>query len=274
MTQDRYQLEGSAAQVYEEQKVVAIFGPLARVTLDFVPLEPGERVLDVACGTGIMARTIRDRYGSDVTVAGADLNAGMIEMARKMTSELDPPVEWAVADATDMPFDDEAFTLCMCQQGIQFIPEKRAALEEFRRVLSPSGRLAISVWDGASAFFIAMADALRRHVGEAVADQSLAPFSYRAAEDLPTLLANTGFLDLSVQSISIDRVIANPEVDIPREIFGNPVGPMVKEKGGEALRNIVREIIADCAKFQFGEKLVVPQTALLITASTPRSPSA
>ena len=185
MTHDQFQLEGSAAQIYENQKVGAIFGPLARATLDVVLLHPGDRVLDVACGTGIVARTIRDRYGADVAVTGSDLNAGMIEMARRTTSELDPPIDWAVADATDMPFDDRAFTVCMCQQGIQFIPDKRAALTEFRRVLSPGGRLAVSVWDGASTFFVAMADALRRHVGEAVADQSLAPFTYRAAEDLP-----------------------------------------------------------------------------------------
>ncbi|MCV2870328.1 methyltransferase domain-containing protein [Defluviimonas sp. WL0002] len=268
MTRDRYQLGHSAARIYEEQKVRAIFGPLARATLKAVSLRPGDRILDVACGTGIVARTIRDLYGTDVEITGSDLNAGMIEMARGITSDLDPPIEWVVADAADLPFDDGTFTVCMCQQGIQFIPDKRGALLEFRRVLSPGGLLAISVWDGASAFFMAMAEALRRHVGEAAAEQSLAPFTYRAAEDLPRLLATTGFRDVAVQAISIDRIIDNPQVDIPKEIIANPVGSSVTAKGEEAMRTIVREIIADCEEYRVGDTLAVPQTASVITAST------
>ena len=74
---------------------------------------------------------------------------------------------------------------------------------------------------------------------------------------------------MAVQSISIDRVIGNPEAEIPKEIFGNPVGPAVKEKGADAMHTIIQEIIADCAKFQVGNTLVVPQRAHVVTASTP-----
>ncbi|MBY8977535.1 methyltransferase domain-containing protein [Rhodobacteraceae bacterium NNCM2] len=267
MPPDQYQLVGSAARIYEDQKVRAIFAPLARATLDVVPLATGDKLLDVACGTGIVARSVRDRYGPGVAVTGADLNDSMIEMARRLTSSVVPPIEWVVADATNMPFEDEAFSICICQQGVQFIPDKMAAVREFRRVLKPGGRVAISVWAGASAFFVAMADALGRHVGEAVAEQSLAPFAFRAEETVPGLLSDSGFGEVSVQALSIDRIIGDPETAIPKEIFGNPVGPKVKEKGEEVLGRIVADIIRDCARFEVKGALVVPQKAHLFTAT-------
>lgn len=269
MTEDTYQLAGSAAEVYEDQKVRAIFGPLARATLDAFPMHAGDSLLDVACGTGIVARCMRELYGADVAVTGSDLNPGMIEMARKLTSGLVPPVEWVVADATNMPFTDGSFSVCICQQGMQFIPDRKAAVAEFRRVLTPEGRLVISVWDGASTFFLAMAAALGRHVSDAVAEQSLAPFSLQAAEALPPLLADAGFQDVSIQPVSIDRIIDDPETAIPKEIFGNPVGPKVKEKGEGTLGQIVKEIIADCATFEVEGTLIVPQRSHLITATIP-----
>lgn len=269
MTADTYQLAGSAAEVYEDQKVSVIFGPLARATLDAFPMRVGDQLLDVACGTGIVARCVRERYGTDVAVTGSDLNAGMIEMAEKLTSGFVPPIEWVVADATNMPFTDASFSVCICQQGMQFIPDKKAAVAELRRVLAPEGRLVISVWDGASAFFIAMAAALGRHVSDAVAEQSLAPFSFRAAEALPSLLAGVGFRDVSIRPLSIDRIIDDPETAVPKEIFGNPVGRRVKERGEDTLGQIVKEIIADCATYEVEGALIVPQRSHLITATVP-----
>ncbi|WP_370401254.1 class I SAM-dependent methyltransferase [Sulfitobacter sp. JB4-11] len=266
MPQDSYQLASSAAHIYEDQKVKAIFGPLARATLNTISLSAGDRVLDVACGTGIVARSVRDRYGTDVAVTGTDLNDSMIETARMLTSDLVPPIEWVVADATAMPFADGTFSVCMCQQGLQFVPDKRAAIEEFRRVLEPNGRLVISIWAGASPFFTAMAEALARHVSADVAALSLAPFAYQAQTEVPPLLSAAGFGPVSVQTIAIDRVIEEPETDIPKEIFGNPVGPSVKEKGEETLARIVGEIRAACVGFEREGSLVIPQSAYLITA--------
>lgn len=130
--QDGYQLSGSAARVYEDRKVKAIFGPLARATLEVVRLGPGDRLLDVACGTGIVARSVHERYGAGVTIAGVDLNESMIEMARTLTSGVVPAIEWVVADAADVPFADDAFSVCICQQGLQFMPDKTSAVRELR----------------------------------------------------------------------------------------------------------------------------------------------
>ena len=168
----------NAAAIYEEQKVKAIFGPLAAATLDAVSISDADTILDVACGTGIMARCLRERLGPSVRISGADLNEGMIDTARALTSGDPDGFDWKIADATNMPFADESFSVVFCQQGIQFFPDDRAAVTEMRRVLMKDGRLYLSVWAGANDFFLAMAQALSNHVSPKIGQQSLAPFAY------------------------------------------------------------------------------------------------
>ena len=264
--QDTFQLEGSAAQVYEEQKVPAMFAPLARATLDAFNVEDEDAVLDVACGTGVLARTVRDRCGSRVRIAGVDLNDGMIATARLVTEDFDPPIRWEVADATKTPFKDEEFTVVFCQQGIQFFPDDQAAVIEMRRLLRENGRVAITVWAGVSPFFRALADAIERHVDTGTAEQSLAPFSYNGAERLPKILVAAGFTNVKIETIAVNRVIVDPSASIPKEIMGNPVGPTVAAKGDAIMNAIVDDVSHDCARFMRGNELVVPQEAHLVTA--------
>jgi len=125
--QDTFQLQGCAAQVYEEQNVPAMFAPLARATLDAFRVDEEDAVLDVACGTGVLARTARDRCGSRIHIAGVDLNEGMIATARLITEGFEPQIRWEVGDATKTPFKDGEFTVVFCQQGIQFFPDDQAS---------------------------------------------------------------------------------------------------------------------------------------------------
>jgi SAM-dependent methyltransferase len=265
---DTFQQQGSAAQVYEEQKVPAMFAPLARATLDEFRVTPQDVILDVACGTGILARTIKERVGPSVRISGADLNAGMIETARRMTEGLATPIRWEVADALETPFADGEFTVVMCQQGVQFFPDDQAAVKEMRRVLRKDGRLAITVWAGVSPYFRAMADAIERHVGREAAQLSLSPFSYDGADRLPRLLGSAGFDDVNVGIISVDRVIGDPVTGIPKEIMGNTVGvgPTVAAKGEAVMTAIIDDVVRACAAFMRGTDLVVPQEAHIVTA--------
>jgi SAM-dependent methyltransferase len=266
MAQETYQLKGNAAVVYEEQKVKAIFGPLASATLDAVSISESDTILDVACGTGIMARSVRERLGPSTRISGADLNEGMIDTAKALTS-IDPGgFDWRIADAANMPFDDASFSVIFCQQGIQFFPDDAAAVTEMRRVLMPGGRLYLSVWAGANDFFLAMAKALSNHVSPKVGEQSLAPFAYDGSGRLPEILKKAGFVDVSIQTISVDRIIETPETSIPKEIMANPVGPAVKSAGDGVMKAVVAEIMAECGRFERGSTLVIPQKANLFCA--------
>lgn len=125
MAKDTFQLAQGAAAAYEQQKVGAIFRPLAEATLAAVELSDSDIVLDVACGTGIVARVIRERVAPKAAITGVDLNEGMIETARAVTNDAAGAFQWRVGDVTDMPFADGAFNLAICQQGFSFFRTPR-----------------------------------------------------------------------------------------------------------------------------------------------------
>jgi ubiquinone/menaquinone biosynthesis C-methylase UbiE len=150
---------GSAPENYERYFVPVIGTPLATDLIDIATLRPGERVLDVACGTGVVARLAAERVGTTGTVAGIDINPGMLTVARSVT----PPgmsIEWYETSAEAIPLPDEAFEVVLCQLGLQFVSDKLAALREMRRVLAPNGRLVIKVVGPTPRIFIILAEAL------------------------------------------------------------------------------------------------------------------
>ena len=137
---------GSAAEVYQRHMVPAIFGPWAEDLLGLAAPQAGERVLDVACGTGVVTRLAAQRVGSSGAVVGLDLNPGMLTVARTLTPPEGAQIEWREGNVTAIPLSDGAIDLVLCQQGLQFFPDRPGALREMRRVLRPSGRMALSVW--------------------------------------------------------------------------------------------------------------------------------
>jgi SAM-dependent methyltransferase len=140
-----WQLLDNKAQAYERWLVPPIFSPFAD---DLVAdVAPGSHVLDVACGTGIVARRAAAK---GATVVGVDLNEQMLQVARDVA----PDIEWVAADAADLPLDDESFDLVFCQQGLQFMSDPAAAVAEMRRVVAPGGRLTMSVWRACEGFEI------------------------------------------------------------------------------------------------------------------------
>src|SRR5262249_46338280 len=143
---ERWQVSGTAAEFYERY-VRLIMEPWVRCLVDVAALRPAEHALDVACGTGFVARLAADRVAPDGRVVGIDLNAGMIERARKAsTAARGTTIEWRTGDAIALPFENAAFDVVLCQQGVQFFPDRVKGLREMRRVLRPGGRLAFTVW--------------------------------------------------------------------------------------------------------------------------------
>jgi ubiquinone/menaquinone biosynthesis C-methylase UbiE len=168
---------------YERYFVPAIFQPWATDLLDLVAPREGDRVLDVACATGIVARLASMRVGVSARVVGLDFNPVMLAAARSV-APAGASIEWEQANAENMPFPDESFDLVLCQQGLQFFPNKPVPLREMNRVLAPGGRVALSVWCDIHDIpgYIALADALAHHVSPEAAGFMHMTGSLRPAE--------------------------------------------------------------------------------------------
>ncbi len=133
------------AQAYERYFVPAIFIPWSQVALHAAPM-PGERVLDLACGTGIVARTVAPLVGASGRVVAQDISPAMLSVASSLPQPPGAPIEWQEGSADAEIFPEASFDLMTCQQGLQFFPDRPAALAQMRRVLVPGGRLVFAVW--------------------------------------------------------------------------------------------------------------------------------
>eukprot|EP01137_Pigoraptor_chileana_P022419 Opistho-2@6959 len=136
------------AEVYEQYLGQTIAEPFARALTERAAPRHGERVLDLACGTGAVARQVAPLVGAEGKVLGIDISAAMLSVARSLPVPDGAPIEWLEGDATALKLADRVFDLVLCQQGLQFFSDRRAALLEMRRVLDMGGRLALSVWQG------------------------------------------------------------------------------------------------------------------------------
>jgi SAM-dependent methyltransferase len=140
---ETFHLTLEQAELYEERLVPALFGNWADAVLDAADVRAGQDVLDVACGTGIVARGAADRTGSDARVTGVDLNPAMLAVA----SRLRPDLTWRQADAGALPFDDASFDVITCQAGVMFFPDVVAALREMARVTRPGGTVVVQAFE-------------------------------------------------------------------------------------------------------------------------------
>jgi ubiquinone/menaquinone biosynthesis C-methylase UbiE len=189
--------QASFPEMYERWLVGPLFRPWAEATLDEVRLSQGDRVLDVACGTGIVARVAKERLGDSGYIAGVDVSSDMLAVARNVA----PGIDWREGNANSLPLNEgEKFDVVVCQQGLQFFPDKAGAVTEMRRALSPRGRLAIATWrsDDEIPFFRELRTVAERHLGPIV-DQR---YGFGDAALLERLLREAGFEDVQVKSIS------------------------------------------------------------------------
>src|SRR5690348_14910847 len=131
---DRWQLDGSAPELYQRYLVPAVTALWAADLLGRIGPRPGERVLDVACGTGVVARGAAERVGMSGRVAAIDVNAAMLEVARRLDPPVGAPIAWHEGSALELPYDEDSFEVVLCQLGLQFFPDPGAALRQMRRV--------------------------------------------------------------------------------------------------------------------------------------------
>lgn len=261
MSQELWQLTGSGPESYERYQVPSVFEPLARVFLDHVPLEQGQRVLDVACGTGIVARYAAPVVGETGEILGIDLNPAMLDVARQKAPATGPRMAWQQGDAAALPCPDEAFDVVLCQQGLQFFPDKVGALREMHRVLVPGGLAAICVWRTVehSPCNMASAEALARHVGDDAATRIQAPFALGDADVLRGLIADAGFQEIDIHAAVITRRMLPPKESIPGHLASTPVGPEVAALDEATRDALVEDIGGALTAYLDADGLAVPQ---------------
>jgi ubiquinone/menaquinone biosynthesis C-methylase UbiE len=194
------EIDTSAAEAYEAFMVSAVFRTWAEFIVGLAALEPGDRVLDVACGTGIGARIAAERVAPDGKVTGLDIDPGMIEVARDLAADAGVANDWHVASALEMPFADDRFDLCLCLQGLQFFPDRAAGLSECRRVLRPDGRLFASLWRPIedNAGHLALARALEHQNVDSAPVRR--PFSFADAREIRQTAKEAGFGTVEVRT--------------------------------------------------------------------------
>ncbi|MEJ8569377.1 class I SAM-dependent methyltransferase [Elongatibacter sediminis] len=186
----------AAARAYEDLHVPALFRQFAPEVLTAAGVGSGQRVLDVACGTGILAREAEERVGDTGVVAGLDATPGMLAVAQQLA----PSIDWRLASAESLPWADESFNTVVSQFGLMFFQDRVNAIAEMLRVLVPGGRLAVAVWDSLenSAAYPEAVALLEDMAGPAAADALRAPFVLGDQSQLAALFTEAGVADIKV----------------------------------------------------------------------------
>jgi ubiquinone/menaquinone biosynthesis C-methylase UbiE len=186
----------SPADVYDEHFVPALFQPWSGIVARTADIGPGKRVLDVACGTGVLACAAAERVGISGSVTGLDASAEMLAVARRKVT----PVQWVEGRAESLPFDNDHFDAVVSQFGLMFFERPADALREMMRVLRPGGRLAVAVCDALdhSPCYAALAALLHKLFGPRVADAFRSPFVMGDAQRLLALCVEAGIAGAEV----------------------------------------------------------------------------
>lgn len=252
-----------AGASYERYFVPAIGRPSARPVVEAAALREGERVLDVACGTGVAARLAAEQVAPTGTVVGIDPHPGMLEVARG-TSPHD--VEWRQGRAEDLPLPDESFNAVVCSLGFQFFANKGRALQEMRRVLVPGGRVALGTPGPTPPLMAAIDDALAEHIGPEASVFVQAVFSLHDPHQLRSMLDGAGFDDVEIETRSLPLRLPPPADFFWQYVQSTPLAGIATEIEHDSRAALERDVVARCEPFLDGDSLVMEPGLLLATA--------
>lgn len=260
---------GAEAAAYERNNVKLLFEPLAAVVVERSDVRTGDRVLDVACGTGIVARTVAPVVGASGRVVGSDLNPAMlIEAATHVPAGVN--IEWREANAEQLVFEDDSFDVVFCQQGLQFVPNKAAAASEMRRVLAPGGRAVVAIWRSLAHNMIPRTwhDCIAKHLSPETA--SVLGRAFSAELDDPAmwtgLFTDAGFATVGVESVELMIESDDPRGRMSGPLSGLPVGDQIMALEPAEYEALVDDIMVTAEPWISNGHLRVPYTINLITA--------
>jgi len=263
--QEAWQLSDNAAENYEQHFVPAIFADWAPRTAGAAEVSSGDRVLDIACGTGVVTRHCADLAGAAGTVIGLDLNDAMLAVARRVR----PEIEWRQGDAADLPFDNDAFHAVTCQFGLMFMPDRPKALSEMWRVLAPGGRLAVAVFGSTddNPPYRILADIGERHAGMQAAAALRSPFVLGDTDELAGVFAKAGIPGAKISAHTGIEHFSSMAWFMEIEIKGTPAAEFVSEDAYRAMVADAEKELAFCQ--QANGRLEFENRAYIVSARKP-----
>lgn len=207
-----------AARGYETLFVPALFGVWTKNLIEAAKVQPGQTVLDVACGTGVLTRDVSAELGAAGSVTGLDPAPGMLAAAQ----EIAPDIAWVSGHAEDLPFPDHSFDVVLCQFGMMFFQDREKACAEMLRILKPGGALAVSVWNSTehNPAYKALISLMESEVSEAAASAVSLPFSLGDPDIVTGVLNESGFVDVSVSTLSETARFPSTRTMVEAELRG------------------------------------------------------
>jgi ubiquinone/menaquinone biosynthesis C-methylase UbiE len=250
---------GTAAETYQRHFVPAIATPVSTGLLAIARLQPGERVLDVACGTGLVTRRAAEQVGPTGAVTGVDLAPDMIDVAKATEGPAGAHIEWHVADAASLPLPDASYDVVLCQMGLMFMEDRTAALAEMRRVLTPGGRIALNTPGKIQPAFEVMEEAIVAHISPELGGFVRAVFSIHDPGALASLLQAAGFENVTADVYRATLRLPSPVEFLWQYINLTPMGPFVAQAPEEAQAAMERQAVEGWQPYTVDGRLRVEQ---------------
>jgi ubiquinone/menaquinone biosynthesis C-methylase UbiE len=247
---------GSIPENYDRYLGAVLFEPYASELVERLNVSESASVLELACGTGIVTRQLRDRLANGVRFVATDLNDAMMAYAATKFRP-DEDIEWKQADAMNLPFPDESFNAVVCQFGLMFVPDKERAIREAYRVLSPGGLYLFSVWDAIEENELA-------HIAHTTISTFFehdppnfyeVPFCFHDPEVIRSLLTRAGFRDIKISLLPLPSISPSASEVANGLVKGNPVIAAINERRPSDVQKIV-SAVAEAVAARCGDRPV------------------
>jgi ubiquinone/menaquinone biosynthesis C-methylase UbiE len=271
--QERWQVDDDAAAAYQRFLVPTVTGPWAAVLVERVALREGERVLDVACGTGAVARLAAQRVGATGHVTAFDINPRMLEVGQALPPVAGAAIDWREGSALAMPVPDAAFDVVTCQLGLQFLPDRSLALREMRRVLSNAGRLALSVYGPIehNPTTHALSESLDRRVRPGASLAKRTEHALADRDELHALVAEAGFESVRITTEHITVALPSTAEYVRIQLTATPLARLFTDFAAAERQRMLSEITGDLdaalTPYVQADGLHYPQESHIVLAS-------
>lgn len=244
------------AENYQRFFVPHIGAPVAEDLIAQAELQPGERVLDVACGTGVVARLAAEHVGDTGSVTGLDIHPGMLAVAAETTPP-DTAIDWREGNAESLPFEDGEFDVAFCQMSLQFPSGKLAVLREMRRVLKIGGRAHVNVPGPKPPLFDILSDGLARHFGPQASAFADRVFSMHDVDELTELIRGAGFREVNVEAKPKDLHLPAPADFLWQYIYSTPLAQAAGQASQEQRDALERDVCGQWRIFAEGGSMPI-----------------